>query len=252
MPVARVVREDAQWILINDRLEHMVSPAGNAVPKGSAIALGEGKAFWLCRNSRRRASVEMMYANSLVLGRRCAIYWLCDCSSSMDGEPIDALNMGLGCFVRDLQCDPEALETTWLSIITFGASARLVMPLTPLSDVQLPILTADLPVREGDPAVLGQGLRLLLERLDLETQEPNAFQKGDFKPLVFVFLDGSPADSWESVAEELRERFCEVVGVAAGPHFDSAALRPLTDEVVALRDIQPGGLFRFFSRRWVS
>jgi len=256
MPVARVVRDDTQWILINDRLEHMVSPAGNAVPKGSAIALGKGKTFWLCRNSRRRASVEMMNANSFCgFCRRCAIYLLLDCSSSMAGEPIDALSAGLRGLVTNLQSDPLALEIFWVSVITFGVSARLVMPLTPTEDLQPPALTADPPVSDGDPTVLGQGLRLLLERLDLETQESTAFQKGDWKPLVLVFLDGSPTDSWESFAEELRGRFCQVVGIAAGPCCDSAVLRALTDEVVVLQDAQPrtlGSFIRLVSPRCVN
>ena len=56
--------------------------------------------------------------------RRLPVYMVLDCSGSMSGEPIEAVRMGLRALVSDLQGDPQALETAWLSVISFDSSAK--------------------------------------------------------------------------------------------------------------------------------
>ena len=55
--------------------------------------------------------------------RRLPVYLVLDVSGSMSGEPIEAVRMGLKQLLSDLQDNPQALETVWLSVITFGSSA---------------------------------------------------------------------------------------------------------------------------------
>ena len=62
--------------------------------------------------------------------RRLPVYLLLDCSGSMHGDPIEAVKTGLRQLRSDLQSDPQALESVWLSVITFDNSARQVVPLT--------------------------------------------------------------------------------------------------------------------------
>ena len=54
-----------------------------------------------------------------MLTRRLPVYLLLDTSGSMRGEPIEAVNRGLKVLVSSLRQDPNALETAFLSIITF-------------------------------------------------------------------------------------------------------------------------------------
>ena len=53
--------------------------------------------------------------------RRLPIYLLLDCSGSMMGEPITAVQTGLQNLVATLRQDPYALETAFISVITFDS-----------------------------------------------------------------------------------------------------------------------------------
>ena len=72
--------------------------------------------------------------------RRLPVYLLIDCSESMIGEGITAVRSGLSQMLQVLRQDPHALETAWLSVISFGAKAELLAPLTEITELQEPIL----------------------------------------------------------------------------------------------------------------
>lgn len=128
--------------------------------------------------------------------RRLPVYLLLDCSGSMSGEPIEAVKEGIRSLVTDLKSDPQALETAYLSVITFNSKAEQVMPLTELMQFEDPEIQA-----RGATA-LGSALRLLRECIEREVRKSTAEQKGDWKPLVFMLTDGVPTDEWE------EERLC--------------------------------------------
>ncbi|MGH8473151.1 MAG: VWA domain-containing protein, partial [Gammaproteobacteria bacterium] len=62
--------------------------------------------------------------------RRLPVYLVLDTSGSMSGEPIEAVKNGVQILVSTLRQDPYALETAFLSVITFDSSAKQVVPLT--------------------------------------------------------------------------------------------------------------------------
>lgn len=64
--------------------------------------------------------------------RRLPVYLLLDTSGSMYGEPIEAVKNGVQTLISTLRSDPYALETAYISIITFNSSAQQVTPLTGL------------------------------------------------------------------------------------------------------------------------
>ena len=70
--------------------------------------------------------------------RRLPVYLLVDVSGSMHGEPIESVKNGLQLLVAALRKDPQALETAYLSVITFGSSAQQIVPLTELSAFNMP------------------------------------------------------------------------------------------------------------------
>ncbi len=53
--------------------------------------------------------------------RRLPVYLLLDCSGSMMGEPIEAVRQGIKALLSELRGDPQALETAYLSVITFDS-----------------------------------------------------------------------------------------------------------------------------------
>lgn len=62
--------------------------------------------------------------------RKLPIYLLLDTSGSMHGEPIEAVKNGVEMLVSTLRNDPYALETAYLSVITFNTNAQQLVPLT--------------------------------------------------------------------------------------------------------------------------
>ena len=58
--------------------------------------------------------------------RRLPVYILLDCSESMVGEAVDSVQHGLDALLQQLRTDPHALETAWVSIITFSNEAQQI------------------------------------------------------------------------------------------------------------------------------
>ena len=121
--------------------------------------------------------------------RRLPVYLLLDCSASMSGEAIEATRNGVKALVADLRTDPQALETAYLSVITFCSTAQQVSPLTELLSFQEPNLEA-----RGATA-LGEALRVLDQSVENEVRKSTPNQKGDWRPLVFLMTDGQPTDT---------------------------------------------------------
>jgi uncharacterized protein YegL len=186
-----------------------------------------------------------MVDNPSAVTRRLPVYLLLDCSGSMAGEPITAMAEGLKVLLADLRNDPQALETVWLSVITFASNAEQLLPLTDVNEFHAPDLHA-----EGTTA-LGEAIDLLADRIRAEVRLTRAGQKGDWKPLVFVLTDGEPTDDWQQSVENFRLRgLATVIACGAGPEVNDTTLKWLGDKVVRLKDTQPGTLGAFM--KWVS
>lgn len=177
--------------------------------------------------------------------RRLPVYLLLDCSGSMYGEPIEAVKNGVQVLVSTLRQDPYALETAYLSIITFDSSAKQVTPLTELAAFQQPNIEAN-----GCTA-LGEALALLATKVDQEVTKTTPEQKGDWKPLVFIMTDGVPTDDINKGITEFKKRkFGMVVACAAGQGADTNVLKQITECVVQLDTADSSTIKSFF--KWVS
>jgi uncharacterized protein YegL len=177
--------------------------------------------------------------------RRLPVYLLLDTSGSMSGEPIVAVSQGMRALLDDLRSDPQAIETAYLSVITFDSTARQVAPLTELMQFKEPQLVADGSTSFGD------ALELLMNCIDREVVKGTATQKGDWKPLVFLMTDGQPTDSWERAADKVKKsRPGNIIACAAGPGADAHLLKRVTEIVIVLNNLQPDTLKTYF--RWVS
>lgn len=177
--------------------------------------------------------------------RRLPVYLLLDCSGSMFGEPIEAVKNGVQVLVSTLRQDPYALETAYLSIITFDSTARQATPLTELAAFQQPSLQA------SGCTALGEALSLVKQCADREVVKTTPEKKGDWKPLVFIMTDGEPTDDlMKGINEFNKNKWGMVVACAAGAGANTDTLKKITECVVSLDTADSATIKAFF--KWVS
>ena len=129
-------------------------------------------------------------------------YVVCDESSSMAGESIDAVNQGIGELFRTIHMDPILDERIRVGIVTFNDTARVLLPLTRPSDV------ANTPgcVASGSSSYASV-FRLL--KTQIESDVP-ALKSDGFRvhrPMIFFISDGSPnSEDWQTAYAELTDQ----------------------------------------------
>ncbi|SUO94313.1 vWA domain-containing protein [Suttonella ornithocola] len=181
--------------------------------------------------------------------RRLLTYLLIDTSGSMQGEPIEAVNTGLGALLSALRQNPYALETVHLNITTFDSEIKEVLPLTPLENVQLPTIQCP---RSG-ATLLGEALKHIVTSVKANLRPGTPEAKGDWAPMLIVLTDGKTTDLLEyqeATAQIQALGFGNIVACAAGPKADPSQLKALTDTVVSLDTMDARGFSAFF--QWVS
>jgi uncharacterized protein YegL len=167
----------------------------------------------------------------------------------MNGEPIQALNNALSGMINTLRSDAQALDSLWLSFITFDREVNEIVPLTELALFQLPEITCP----QSGPTHTGQALEMLHKKVQSEVIKGSSTQKGDWKPLLFLFTDGKPSDLMkyrEMIPKIKNLNFGSIVCCAAGHLADDSLLKELTDNVVHLDTADSSTLKQFF--KWVS
>ena len=182
------------------------------------------------------------------MSRRLPVYLVLDCSESMAGPAIEEVSRGVETLVSTLRANPLALETAYLSVITFSHYAKQVIPLTDVVNFQPPRLK----VRTG--TALGAALTLLQACMKREIVQTSSTVKGDYKTLVFLLTDGQPTDDWEGPADALRAanrpRIANIYAIGCGPDVDHGVLRRVTDIVLNMPDLSPDALRKAFV--WLS
>ena len=177
--------------------------------------------------------------------RRLPVYLLLDTSGSMTGEPIEAVKNGVQMMVHSLRQNPQAIETAFVSIITFDSEAKQLIPLTDLASFQ----TIDL--KAAGTTALGAALSLLADKVENVVTKTTLEQKGDWKPIVFIMTDGVPTDDWQAGFQKLKAvKKGLIVGCAAGNNADDKVLKEIADQVVRLSNTDADSIGKFF--QWVS
>lgn len=179
--------------------------------------------------------------------RRLPVYLLLDVSASMAGAPIEAVNQGMMLLHNELRNNPTAIETAFISVITFGSQANIVVPLTEVASFSPPKIEA-----RGSTA-LGDALSVLNQSLDKEIIPNKEGQKGDYKPLVFLMTDGMPTDSWQNPASTLKSRRTAkpvVIALACGNGADPRVLKEIAQVVLKMDNVTSDQIQEYF--QWLS
>lgn len=179
--------------------------------------------------------------------RRLPIYFLIDVSESMIGEPIQHVQEGMRMIIQELQTDPYALETAYISIIAFAGKAKTLQPLTELYKFYPPVF----PI--GGGTSLGVAMNYLMADIDNNLVNTTAEQKGDWKPIVFLFTDGTPTDDYTLAFERWNNKYrkkANLVAISIGDNANTQILGQISDNVLRLNQTDDISFKAFF--KWVT
>ncbi len=127
-------------------------------------------------------------------------YVVCDESSSMSGASIDAVNTGIAALFRTIAGDPVVDEKARVGIVTFNDSAKVLLPLTQLTNVnQVPGCMA------SGSTSYASVFRLLKSEIetDIDRLKHNEGYRVH-RPMVFFMSDGAPnPEDWRSALGDL-------------------------------------------------
>lgn len=165
----------------------------------------------------------------------------------MIGEPIQMVEEGMATIIKSIKSDPNAIETVSISIIVFAGKAQTLVPLQEIINFYPP----KFPI--GGGTSLSNGLGHLMYELRKNTVKTTAQQKGDWKPIVFLFTDGVPTDDSSAAIAEWKQnwqRTANMVAVSMGDEADARLLGELTENVLHFKNSTNEDYKKFF--RWVT
>jgi uncharacterized protein YegL len=178
------------------------------------------------------------------MNRRLPVYILIDCSESMIGEGLTAVRAGVTQMLSVLRQDPHALETAYISIISFGASAQVLVSLTEITNVHEPKLI----LSQG--TALGAAIDLLTQQISKEVIKSSDKSKCDYRPIVILLTDGQPTDNWRSAKKRFDDKIGKNVAnfyvVGCGQAIDYKSLSQISDIVLSLPDMKPDSMRKLF------
>jgi len=179
--------------------------------------------------------------------RRLPIYFLIDISESMVGDPIEQVEAGMASIIKELRTDPYALETVYVSIIVFAGRAQKISPLVELYNFYPP----KLPV--GGGTSLGNAMNFLMNDIDTTIKKTTLEEKGDWKPIIFLFTDGNPTDYVDDAFQRWNNKYrnsTSLIAISIGNNIDTKILGRITDNVLRLNKTDDDSFKAFF--RWIT
>ena len=179
--------------------------------------------------------------------RRLPVYFLVDVSESMVGEPIKQVENGMRQIIQELRTDPYALETAFVSIIAFAGKAKSLSPLTELYKFYPPTF----PI--GGGTSLSAALDFLMDDIDKNVVKTTLEVKGDWKPIIFLFTDGTPTDNPSAAITRWKQKYsrkANIVAISIGDNADTQLLGQISENVLRLNKTDEMSFKAFF--KWVT
>ena len=179
--------------------------------------------------------------------RRLPIYFVIDVSESMVAN-LPKVDSGLQMIVKELNSDPYALETVYISLIVFAGKCRVIKPLTEVYNLSVP----SLPLGGGTD--YGEAFNCLMKEIDNNIVKSTPNQKGDWKPIIFFFTDGNPTStSYNSVFKKWKNQYStktSVIAISLAAELDYTILGQITEQIYLLNKMDEETVKSFF--KWVS
>jgi uncharacterized protein YegL len=115
-------------------------------------------------------------------------YIICDVSGSMKRD-MPVLNEGIQKLRRSIVKNPVVDDLAHLSVITFSTNARVVMPLSQMSEEPMPTLVTD-----GGVTNYGDAFRELARAIPQDAAMLRTQGYKIYRPCAFFLTDGEPTD----------------------------------------------------------
>jgi uncharacterized protein YegL len=179
---------------------------------------------------------------------RCACVLLLDTSGSMQGQPIQQLNMGLKSFKDELLTDSLAAKRVEIAVVTFGDSAQLASDFTDPAGFEPPALTAN------GLTPMGAAIWDALSRLEARKEMYRSNGVAYYRPWVFLITDGEPTDEFAAAAQAVRDGEAQgkfsfyAVGVMDANMEKLAQIAPANRPPVKLDGLRFRDLFLWLSK----
>jgi uncharacterized protein YegL len=162
--------------------------------------------------------------------RRLPVYLMIDCSSSMNGDAIAAVDQGFRNLFDKLANDPHTADIVWLSVVTYDSIPRQLIPLRPIG------IYSGLPIEIGGCSNLGRALNFVTDCIKREVKKQTEEVKGDYNPLIFLMSDGVPTDDWEKSTISIS-KVARLVACGVGSFVDVKNMKIMTEWVIQMKDM---------------
>jgi uncharacterized protein YegL len=158
---------------------------------------------------------------------RVACVVLADVSSSMNGEPIAALERGFAAFVHYLHTETLASKRVEVAVVAFGTVATVLVPMQEARGLQPVQFTA------SGTTNMAAGIHLALDILEDRKYAYKAAGLQYYRPWILLLTDGKPnLDGFDAAVARLNAaemaRGVTVFAVGAGPRVDYGQLGRLS------------------------
>jgi uncharacterized protein YegL len=154
-------------------------------------------------------------------------YLICDVSYSMIND-MAALNDGVQRLRNSIVAEPLVDDVAHIAIMTFSDTAKVVMPLSQMSETSVPTLSV-----EGGTNY-GQAFRELARVIPADSSALKAQGNRIFRPCAFFLTDGEPNDGdyWETFKSTLAYNGNTGVGMKQYPVFIPFGFRDAPEDVL--------------------
>lgn len=154
-------------------------------------------------------------------------YLICDVSYSMYND-MAALNDGVQRLRQSIVKEPTVDDVAHIAIMTFSDAAKVIMPLSQMSETPVPTLTVEGGTRYGE------AFRELARIIPVDAAALRAKGYRVFRPCAFFLTDGEPNDDdyWETFKSTLTFNRVTQVGMKQHPVFIPFGFRDAPEEVL--------------------
>lgn len=154
-------------------------------------------------------------------------YLICDVSYSMIND-MNALNDGVSRLRQSIVAEPLVDDVAHIALMTFSDTAKVVMPLSQMSETAMPTLSV-----EGGTNY-GQAFQELARTIPGDAAALKAQGYRIFRPCAFFLTDGEPNDSdyWETFKSTLTYNRVSGVGMKQYPVFIPFGFRAAPEDVL--------------------